>query len=70
MFVVILVEPSSGAQDCPSNPAFPLLVDLGAPLAGRTLIDASVQPGLLQTWPPTTTTVASGVIVESDVTPD
>ena len=48
--IVILVEPSSGAMTCPSNPSFPLEVQLGAPLGDRKILDASVYPAS-QRWP-------------------
>ena len=47
--IVILVE-SGGGADCPSNPAFPFRVDLGAPLGDRQILDASVYPTIKQ-WP-------------------
>jgi hypothetical protein len=50
--IVILVEPSSGAMTCPSNPSFPLEVQLGAPLGDRKILDASVYPAS-QRWPVT-----------------
>lgn len=62
--IVILVEPPQGDQVCPSNPPFPVEVDLGAPLAGRTVIDASVQPGLARPWPPTNASVESRGLTE------
>jgi hypothetical protein len=52
--VVILVEPPSGASDCPSNPPFPVEVQLGAPLGDRRILDASVYPAS-QRWPITRT---------------
>jgi hypothetical protein len=48
--IVILVEPTSGAADCPSNPSFPFEVQLGAPLGDRKILDASVYPAS-QRWP-------------------
>jgi hypothetical protein len=62
--IVILIEPPQGDQVCPRNPPFPVEVDLGAPLAGRTVIDASVQPGLARPWPPTSASVESGGLTE------
>ncbi len=48
--VVILVEPTSGATDCPSNPSFPFEVQLAAPLGDRRILDASVYPPR-EVWP-------------------
>jgi hypothetical protein len=62
--IVILVEPPQGDQLCPSNPPFPVEVELGAPLAERTVTDASVQPGLTRPWPPTNTSVESGGLTD------
>ncbi|WP_165367499.1 hypothetical protein, partial [Phytoactinopolyspora endophytica] len=51
--VVVLVEPVTGGADCPSNPSFPLEIDLASPLGDRTILDASVDPALERPWPPT-----------------
>jgi hypothetical protein len=48
--IVILVEPTEGAADCPSNPSFPFTVQLGGPLGDRKILDASVYPAR-QEWP-------------------
>jgi hypothetical protein len=50
--IVILVEPPTGFQTCPSNPSFEFRVDLGSPLADRTILDASVYPPLERQWSP------------------
>ena len=42
--ITVLVRHAPGGQDCPSNPEFPLTVQLGAPIGHRTLYDASVFP--------------------------
>ena len=42
--VVILVEPPTGAQDCPGNPPFPYEIRLDAPLGDRTILDGSTYP--------------------------
>jgi hypothetical protein len=42
--VVILVEPPTGAQDCPGNPPFPYEIRLDAPLGDRTVLDGSTYP--------------------------
>jgi hypothetical protein len=51
--IVVLIDPLEGGADCPGNPGFPLDVDLGEPLGDRTVLDASVQPGVERPWPPT-----------------
>ena len=61
---VVLVEDPQGDQDCPSNPSFPLEVDLGSPLGERTVLDAGVQPALERPWPPTASSVESSGQVE------
>lgn len=42
--VVIGVEPNQGGQDCPSNPATPVTVDLPEPIGDRVVVDAAVYP--------------------------
>jgi len=42
--IVILVEPTKGGADCQGNPAFPYEVELGAPIDGRRILDASIYP--------------------------
>jgi hypothetical protein len=44
VFVLILVEPVKGGATCPGNPAFPFIVDLGSPVGGREVFDASLYP--------------------------
>lgn len=48
--IVILVEPTSGASTCPSNPDFPFEVELPSPLGDRAILDASVSPAQTR-WP-------------------
>lgn len=48
--VVILVEPTKGASDCPGNPAFDFEVQLDSPLGQREVLDASVDPPVVA-WP-------------------
>ena len=50
--IVVLVEPPTGGQTCPSNPSFEFQVDLGSPLADRAVLDASVYPPLEREWSP------------------
>jgi hypothetical protein len=50
--IVVLVQLAT-AETCPSNPSFPLKIELGAPLADRVVRDASVQPARERAWPPT-----------------
>jgi hypothetical protein len=52
--IVVLVESftGTGVQTCPSNPAFPLTVDLDAPLGSRAIRDVSIYPGRDLPWPP------------------
>lgn len=51
--LLLLVESPSGAQTCPSNPAFAYEFELEAPLGARAVLDASVDPPLERPWPPT-----------------
>lgn len=51
--IAMLVAPVKGGADCPSNPWHPTTVTLASPLGERTVIDASTQPGIERTWPPT-----------------
>ena len=41
---VLGVEPRGGDQACPENPATPFVLELAAPVGGRTLIDAALLP--------------------------
>jgi hypothetical protein len=50
--VVILVEPATGSQTCPSNPNFEFQVDVGSALGDRAILDASVYPPLEREWSP------------------
>lgn len=50
--IVILLEPPTGGQTCPSNPRFEFEVDLESPLGDRTVLDASVYPPLEREWSP------------------
>jgi hypothetical protein len=56
--LVVLVEPSHEAS-CPSNPSFPLRVDLAEPLGRRVIMDASVDPPFGRPWPPTQSSLDS-----------
>lgn len=47
--ITILVEESSGSQDCPSNPDFPLTIDLDEPIGNRTVRDLGLQPAEART---------------------
>lgn len=42
--LVIGVEPKEGAQQCPSNPATPVSIDLPEPIGDRVVVDAAVFP--------------------------
>lgn len=48
--VVILVEPSRGATECPGNPPFEFELELDQPLGDRALEDASTYPAEVR-WP-------------------
>jgi hypothetical protein len=43
--VLVLVETIPGVATCPSNPAFPVTIQLDRPLGERQLVDASILPG-------------------------
>lgn len=62
--IVVLVEPPTGDQNCPSNPLFPLDVDLGSPLGDRIVLDAGVQPAVARPWPPTASSLESNGLEE------
>ena len=49
--IIVLVEGPTGG-DCPSNPAFPLTVELEAPLGDRMIRDAALYPVEDRPWPP------------------
>jgi hypothetical protein len=49
--IVLAVDPRGGDQTCPSNPPTPFGIELAAPLAGRTVLDASVVPARPLTRP-------------------
>jgi hypothetical protein len=57
--ITVLVEPVQGGANCPSNPWFPLVIDLGEPLGDRTLFDGSRIPPLIRPWPPTLSSIDS-----------
>lgn len=42
--ITVLVQDPLGDQSCPSNPAFPLIVELSAPLGERQIWDAALRP--------------------------
>ncbi len=51
--IIVLVEdPTGGLQTCPGNPAFPLSVELDAPLGNRMIRDAALYPVEDRPWPP------------------
>lgn len=50
--IVVLVEPVSGAAECPSNPWYPITIHLSEPIGDRSLFDASVAPRIERLWPP------------------
>lgn len=49
--ITILVEAPTGDQACPSNPAFPLMVELNEPLGDRQIWDAALRPMEQRTLP-------------------
>ena len=49
-----MVEPVSGAAECPGNPWFPVTVELDAPLGDRTVVDGHMYPREDLSWPPDT----------------
>jgi hypothetical protein len=57
--IVVLVEPVEGGADCPSNPWYPVEVELDEPLGDRAVFDASVVPALERPWPPTASSQSS-----------
>ena len=50
--MIVLIEQLEGDATCPSNPWYPVELDLGEPIGDRTLVDASVMPPLERPWPP------------------
>jgi hypothetical protein len=42
--VTLAVRPRGGAQECPSNPETPFVIELSAPLGDRALLDGSSVP--------------------------
>ena len=44
MTVTLAVRPRGGAQECPSNPETPFLLELPAPIGERVLLDGSSVP--------------------------
>jgi hypothetical protein len=42
--VIVAVRPRGGAQECPSNPETPFVLELPAPLGDRALLDGSSVP--------------------------
>ncbi|MFQ5522639.1 MAG: hypothetical protein ACE5F5_03570 [Acidimicrobiia bacterium] len=59
--IILLVErPKGDVQTCQSNPAFPITVELDAPLGSRAIKDMSIYPGRDLPWPPPP---ADGVLV-------
>ncbi len=50
--ITTLVEPVVGDANCPSNPWFPVTVELDQPIGTRTIIDMQSPPGIERIWPP------------------
>ena len=50
--IIVLVESPVGLQICPSNPVFPLTVELDGPLGDRMIRDAALYPIEDRPWPP------------------
>lgn len=50
--ITVFVAPVKGGAECPSNPFHPIVITLDEPLGGRTVIDATTQPGQIREWPP------------------
>lgn len=42
--IIVGVTPLDGGQECPGNPATPMVIDLAQPLGSRPVIDDSVYP--------------------------
>ena len=49
--ILVLIEPIPGFANCPSNPAFPVVVPLTGPLGDRIFVDASTIPAAEKEWP-------------------
>jgi hypothetical protein len=50
--ITVLVEPVTGFAECPGNPWYPVVVDLGEALGDRSLYDGSTLPAIERVWPP------------------
>lgn len=50
--ITTLVAPVAGDAECPSNPWYPVTVELDEPLGERTIVDAHMPPGVELMWPP------------------
>ncbi len=50
--ITTLVAPVTGGADCPSNPWFPVVVELDKALGDRTVVDMHMPPGIELAWPP------------------
>ena len=50
--ITILVAPVSGGASCPGNPWYPITIELQETLAARTVFDATKQPPVELSWPP------------------
>ncbi len=42
--IVVLVEPVEGGAECPSNPAFPITIELDQPVGERRIMDMAFEP--------------------------
>ena len=49
--ITTLVESSTGIQNCPSNPAFPISIQLSTPLGNRVIRDTALYPAEERLWP-------------------
>lgn len=65
--VTILVESPRGDQSCPSNPAFPFTVELGAPLGDRVIRDSALLPPEERPWPIPEAAARLSIEVSGDV---
>jgi hypothetical protein len=50
--ITVLVEPVPGFANCPGNPWYPVVVDIGEPMGDRVLYDGSTLPAVERIWPP------------------
>jgi hypothetical protein len=57
--ITVIIESVEGVTECPSNPWYATMFELGEPLGDRTLYDGFVRPGLARPWPPTETSLGT-----------